>query len=81
MNSTMDQSTYDMYRTQLAERDLSILNDPYFNTIPAKIQTMIEVRHMNYILECEDDEATKVEVTKLSKTKKPKRIMGVSCLD
>lgn len=60
---------YDEARELLAYKDLDMINDPYWNTVPKSTQNKIEARHFNYIMEVEDDEATKLIVEALMKHK------------
>lgn len=66
-------ATYEEVREKLAERDMLMIDDPYFNTLPPKQREIIEVRHANYIMENEDDEATKTLVLEMMKPKRKTR--------
>ena len=66
-------ATYEEVREQLAERDMLMIEDRYFNTLPPKQREIIEVRHMNYIFENEDDDVTKMLVLEMMKPKRKGR--------
>ena len=70
----MKMNEYARYRYILAEQDLEVLDDPYFNQLSKFNQERIEKRHTNYILEKEDDDETKNIVnTMIKKAKKAKK--------
>ena len=67
--NTFNQMIYDEYRLKLALKDKDIIEDVYFNTIPKIYQDKIQLRHIKYILEYDDDEDTKQLVLTMIQSK------------